>query len=75
MATIELQPHNEYAETWLLVWSEHQEIIGRVRRGEDGKFCITTHGPHWSPMKSFAADKFVDPEGALREVQAYFRGR
>ena len=75
MATIELQPHNEFPETWLLVWTERQEIIGRVRRGEDGKFGITTHGPHWSPMKSFAADKFDEPEGALKIVQAYFGGR
>lgn len=36
MAIIELQPHNENSETWLLVWAERQEIVGRVRRGRMG---------------------------------------
>jgi hypothetical protein len=75
MATIELQPHNESSETWLLVWTERQELIGRVRRWEDGWFRITPHGPYWSPMKSFAGDKFDDPAEALTQVQVYFGNR
>lgn len=75
MATIELHQHNEFAETWLLVWIERKEIIGRVRRGENGKFGIIAHGPHWGPMKSFAATKFHGPLEALKEVQTYFGQR
>lgn len=75
MATIELQPHNEEAETWLLVWTERREIIGRVRRGDDGQFRVLTYGPHWCPMKSFAGNKFEGPSDALKEIQRYFEGR
>jgi hypothetical protein len=75
MATIELQPHNETVGTWLLVWTERHEIIGRVRNDENGCCQITTHGPHWNPMKSFAGSKFRGPDDALNDVRLYFRNR
>lgn len=75
MATIELLPHNERTGTWILVWTEHREQIGRVLAQEDGHFIVVPQGPHWSPMKSFAGNTFNTPDDALREVQLYFAHR
>lgn len=75
MATIELRPHNEHASIWYLVWSERNELIGRVTQGEDDRYRIAPEGPHWGPMKSFAAKSYENPDGARCEVQLYFLGR
>lgn len=75
MATIELVPHNERSDTWILYWVERKETIGRVLVQEDGSYTVSTQGPHWNPMKSFAGNHFVTPLDALRDVRLYFANR
>lgn len=75
MATIELVQHNERADTWILFWVERQESLGRVLAVAGGSCTVSTQGPHWNPMKSFAGNRFGTPQDALREVQIYFEHR
>jgi hypothetical protein len=75
MATIELIPDNVQAGQWLILWAEKDEVIGRVVQDSTGCCQINPLGPHWSPMKSFAALSCSGPDEALAEVNLYFRGR
>jgi hypothetical protein len=75
MATIELRPDNVLAHSWWINWIENDEVIGRVVQDSNGNCRIAPLGPHWSPMKSFAAFSFSKPEDALAEVELYFRER
>jgi hypothetical protein len=75
MATIVLVPDNVLANTWSIRWVEQDEVIGRIVRNSDGCCYISPLGPHWSPMKSFAAFSFSNPDEALAEVDLYFRDR
>lgn len=75
MATIKLVPDNVDARIWWMYWVEKDEIIGRVDQDSNGRCQIASQGPHWSPMKSFAGFSFDRPEGALAEVELYFRNR
>jgi hypothetical protein len=75
MATIQLRPDNIDAGIWWMKWVERDEIIGRIVQHRNGHCQIAPSGPHWSPMKSFAAFFFDSPEKALAEVELYFWGR
>jgi hypothetical protein len=75
MATIQLDVDNVHRHIWWLKWLEPNEIIGRIVEDENGRWQIFPLGPHWSPMKSFAAYSFDSPEKALAEVELYFRHR
>jgi hypothetical protein len=75
MATIKLVPDNVSARIWWINWVEKDEIIGRIVQDGSGRCEIAPSGPHWSPMKSFAAFSFDHPNAALAEVELYFRDR
>jgi len=75
MATIQLNVDNVHRHIWWLKWIEQDEIIGRIVEDGRGRCQIFPIGPHWSPMKSFAAFTFDSPDKALNEVELYFRGR
>ena len=75
MATIKLVPDNVSARIWWMNWVEKDEIIGRIVQDGSGRCEIAPSGPHWSPMKSFAAFSFDHPNAALAEVELYFRNR
>jgi hypothetical protein len=75
MATIQIHPDNLDDAVWWIKWVERDEIIGRIIRHRNGCCQIAPSGPHWSPMKSFAAFVFDSPEKALAEVELYFQGR
>jgi hypothetical protein len=75
MATIQIHPDNLDDAVWWMKWMERDEIIGRIIRHRNGCCQIAPSGPHWSPMKSFAAFVFDSPEKALAEVELYFQGR
>jgi hypothetical protein len=75
MATIQIHPDNLDNAVWWMKWVERDEIIGRIIRHRNGCCQIAPSGPHWSPMKSFAAFVFDSPEKALAEVELYFQGR
>jgi hypothetical protein len=75
MATIELIPHNERVGTWILFWVEENEPLGRVFAQEDGSCIVSTQGPYWNPMKSFAGNRFATAQEALQEVRLYFQHR
>jgi hypothetical protein len=75
MATIQIHPDNIDDAVWWMKWVERDEIIGRIIRHRNGCCQIAPSGPHWSPMKSFAAFVFDSPEKALAEVELYFQGR
>jgi hypothetical protein len=75
MATIQIHPDNLDDAVWWMKWVERDEIIGRIIRHRNGCCRIAPSGPHWSPMKSFAAFVFDSPEKALAEVELYFQGR
>jgi hypothetical protein len=75
MATIQIHPDNIDDAVWWMKWVERDEIIGRIIRHRNGCCQIAPSGPHWSPMKSFAAFAFDSPEKALAEVKLYFQGR
>jgi hypothetical protein len=75
MATIQIHPDNIDDAVWWMNWVERDEIIGRIIRHRNGCCQIAPSGPHWSPMKSFAAFVFDSPEKALAEVELYFQGR
>jgi len=75
MATIQIRPDNVDEGIWWIKWAEKDEIIGRIIRHRNGCCQIAPSGPHWSPMKSFAAFFFDSPEQALEEVKLYFQGR
>jgi hypothetical protein len=75
MATIQIHPDNLDDAVWWMKWVERDEIIGRIIRHRNGCCQIAPSGPHWSPMKSFAAFVFDSPEKALAEVELYFQGR
>jgi hypothetical protein len=75
MATIKLVPDNVSARIWWINWVEKDEIIGRIVQDSSGRCEIAPSGPHWSPMKSFAAFSFDHPNAALAEVELYFRDR
>jgi hypothetical protein len=75
MATIQLDHDNIDVAIWWMRWMERDEVIGRIVRHRNGTCQIAPSGPHWSPMKSFAAFFFDSPEEALAEVELYFRGR
>ena len=75
MATIQLVPDNVDARIWWMRWVEKDELIGRIIQDSRGQCRIAPLGPHWSPMKSFAAMSFDHPEKAAAEVELYFRGR
>jgi hypothetical protein len=75
MATIQLNVDNVHGHIWWLKWVERDEIIGRIVRDGTGRCQIFPLGPHWSPMKSFAAFSFDSPDKAVAEVELYFRGR
>jgi hypothetical protein len=75
MATIQLRPDNIEAGIWWMKWVERDEIIGRIVQHRNGRCQIAPSGPHWSPMKSFAASLFESPEKAVAEVELYFRRR
>jgi hypothetical protein len=75
MATIVLIPDNVLAHNWLIRWVERNEVIGRIVQDNNGRCQISPLGPHWSPMKSFAAFSFSNLDEALAEVKLYFRDR
>jgi hypothetical protein len=75
MATIKLIPDNVESRCWWINWVEREEVIGRIIQAGDGCWQIAPIGPHWSPMKSFAAFSFSSPEEASAEVELYFRDR
>jgi hypothetical protein len=75
MATIILIPDNVLAHSWSINWVEQNEVIGRIVQDNSGCCQISPIGPHWSPMKSFAAFSFRSPDEALAEVSLYFRDR
>ena len=75
MATIQIHPDNLDDAVWWIKGVERDEIIGRIIRHRNGCCQIAPFGPHWSPMKSFAAFVFDSPEKALAEVELYFQGR
>lgn len=75
MATIQLTGDNVQSRIWWMKWVERDEIIGRIVQDNIGRCQILPAGPHWSPMKSFAAFSFDSPEKAVAEVELYFRGR
>ena len=75
MATIQIHPDNIDDAVWWIKWVERDEIIGRIIRHRNGCCQIAPSGPHWSPMKSFAAFVFDSPEKALAEVELYFQDR
>ncbi|PSO17083.1 hypothetical protein [Bradyrhizobium sp. MOS003] len=75
MATIQLTGDNVKSRIWWMTWVERNEIIGRIVQDDIGRCQIWPAGPHWSPMKSFAAFTFDSPETAAAEVELYFRGR
>jgi hypothetical protein len=75
MATIILVPDNVLAHSWSINWVEKNEVIGRIVQDNNGSCQISPLGPHWSPMKSFAAFSFSNPDEALAEVNLYFRDR
>ena len=75
MAIIKLDPDNLHAGIWWMKWGEREEIIGRIIRDSSGRCQIAPLGPQWSPMKSFGGLSFDTCEGALAEVQLYFRDR
>ena len=75
MATIQIHPDNIDDAVWWIKWVERDEIIGRIIRHRNGCCQIAPSGPHWSPMKSFAAFVFDSPEKALAEVELYFEDR
>ncbi len=56
-------------------WVEKNETIGRIVEDGTGRYEILPSGPHWSPMKSFAAFSFNSPQKALAEVELYFNDR
>ena len=64
MATIQIRPDNVDAGLWRIKWAEKDEIIGSIIRHRSGSCQIVPSGPHWSPMKSFAAFFFDSPEQA-----------
>jgi hypothetical protein len=75
MATIQLDVDNVHGNIWWVKWVEREEIVGRIVQHGIGRCQIYPLGPHWSPMKSFAAFSFDCPQKALAEVELYFRGR
>jgi hypothetical protein len=75
MATIQLVSDNVDSRIWWMHWIEKDEVIGRIVQDSSGRCRIAPAGPRWSPMKSFAAFYFDDPEKAVAEVELYFRGR
>jgi len=75
MATFQLDVDNVHGHIWWIKWVERDEIIGRIVQQRTGRWQIFPVGPHWSPMKSFAAFSFDNPEKARAEVELYFRGR
>jgi hypothetical protein len=56
-------------------WVEKNETIGRIVEDGTGRCEIQPSGPHWSPMKSFAAFSSNSREKALAEVELYFLDR
>ena len=75
MATLHLDGDNTNSRVWWIKWLEREEIIGRIVKEEAGRCRVYPSGPHWGPMKSFAAFSFDSPQTALAEVELYFRGR
>jgi hypothetical protein len=75
MATLKLDVDNVEGHIWWIKWVERNEIIGRIVHDRTGRCQIFPLGPHWSPMKSFAALNFDCPQKALAEVELYFRER
>ena len=75
MATIQLTPDNGDAHIWWMRWLEKDELIGRIIQDSSGQCRVAPVGPHWSPMKSFAAFTFDHPDKAVAEVELYFCGR
>ena len=51
------------------------EETRRIIQDSSGRCHIAPLGPQWSPMKSFGGLSFDSCEGALAEVQLYFRDR
>jgi hypothetical protein len=74
VATINLRPDNLLIGVWWLVWTERNEVIGRIDGEPTGRCKIHPEGPHWSPMKSFDRT-YVSLESALHEVRLYFERR
>jgi hypothetical protein len=75
MAALQLDVDNLSSRVWWIRWLEKNEIIGRIEQVSTGRCHVFPSGPHWSPMKSFAAFDFDNPQSALAEVELYFRGR
>ena len=72
MATIKLVPDNVSARIWWMNWEEKDEVIGHIRQNSNGRCEIAPSGPHWSPMKSFAAFTFDQPEKRLPRYNFIF---
>jgi hypothetical protein len=75
MATFQLKADNLSSRVWWIRWLEKDEIIGRIVEDATGRCQVFPSGPHWSPMKSFAAFFFESPNHALAEVELYFHDR
>jgi hypothetical protein len=74
MATFELDTDHGHGHIRWIRWVEKDAVIGQIVCEWDGRFRIAPHGPHWSPMKSFAGS-FISAQTALCEIQLYFRDR
>jgi hypothetical protein len=75
MVSFQLERDKVFDLIWWIKWVERDEIVGRIVQDRAGHCQILPVGPHWSPMKSFAAFSFADPESALAEVELYFGER
>jgi hypothetical protein len=74
MATIDTRADKVSTGLWWLIWTEREEIIGRVEQDPEGMCKIVPEGPHWSPMKSFG-QSYDGLDRAVSEVRLYFKGR
>ena len=75
MATLQLDSDNSDSRVWWIRWREKEQVVGRIVQDGSGRCQVHPVGPHWGPMKSFAAFSFDSPQAALTEVDLYFRGR
>jgi hypothetical protein len=74
VATIDMRPDNIVTGVRWLVWTEREEIVGRIDRVSTDRCKLTPQGPHWSPLKNFD-QPYSDFDTVLDEVRHYFQGR